>query len=136
MMLEIKELEEELRTKEEMFKVLKEKIDVLNALKTEKTFIDDHTGNERYLDAIVEFNSNYRELGIFHFNSNFCINKAYVGNDGKIHLSQCSIGPSINTRGSRALEDIIDEFNKENGKFGKQITKLYYPDGRVEVYEA
>ena len=135
MLLEINELEKEIKTKEEMLEVLKQKIEVLNALKNEKSFIDDHTGNERDLDAIVEFKSNYRELGIFHYNSNFCINKAYVGNDGKIHLSQYSIGPVIDTRGSRSLEDIIEEFNKENGKFGKQITKLYYPDGRIEVYD-
>lgn len=134
MLLEINELEKEIKTKEEMLIVLKEKIDVLNALKTEKTFIDDHTGNERDLDAIVEFNSNYRELGIFHFNSNFCINKAYVGNDGKIHLSQYSIGPTINTRGSRPLEYIIDEYNEQQNETFK-INKLYFPDGTVEIFE-
>ena len=136
MLLAVEELEKEIKTKEEMFRILKEKIDVLNALKDAETYIDDHTGKERNIDAIVELNSNYRDLGIFHFNSNFCINKAYVAEDGMIHLSGYSIGPSINTRGSRTMEDIIDDYNKENGKFGKQISKLYYPDGRVEIYEA
>lgn len=135
MLLAVEELEKELNTKEEMFRVLKEKIDVLNVLKNQKTYIDDHNNKERVIDAIVEFNSNYRELGIFHFNSNFCINKAYVGKDGKIHLSQCSIGPTINTRGSRPLEYIIDEYNNEQKNENFKISKLYFPDGTVEIFD-
>lgn len=93
-----------------------------------KTFINDHTGKEEKLEAIVELNSGYI-CPVAIYGGIWCLNKLYVGGqDEKIHLSRVSVGGNFGkckeeTDGSKEsfMESAIKYYN-ESGCFTKIIS--------------
>lgn len=73
----------------------------------EITYIDNHNGGEETLQGIIKYDG---QICPAYKDTYFSINPLYIGIDGKLHLSQASIGGVVDTRG-KSLRDAVLKFN-------------------------
>jgi hypothetical protein len=82
--------------------------DLLEVAFKAETFINDHNKGEEKFDGFVVLRNGH--VCLIHKNNLFCLNKLYIGKEGKIHLSASSVAGNMITI-NKTLEEAVNEYN-------------------------
>lgn len=86
--------------------------DIVYTLSVNQTIIDNHNDSEMIISGVVVLSHGF--VCPVLANKLFCLNYLYTSQrDGKIHLSQTSVGGNMDMRNGKSLGDAVDAYNKE-----------------------
>ena len=86
------------------------------------TIIDDNDDKEKEIYGLVQFRTDGDIAALLYVYSQ-CLNKVYIGKDGKLHLSKCNIGGTI-------YEMDVEKYNYSID--GDKISIIYFKEG-IEI---
>lgn len=106
--------------------------EVLEKFLQNNLLIDDHKGQQpKEAVALIEYNSKFKPLGAAFSYWYYCINQVYY-KDGRLHLSECSIGGNL--YGIPSKED-IEKYNESAVLGGGLIKRVWFHDGTILEFD-
>lgn len=103
--------------------------EVLDMFMKNNILIDNHTGKSIEAVALVEYNSNFKPLGVALSHWCYCINEAYIDDgDKKLHLSTCSIGGNLY---GTPTKEKVEKYNESAIFEGGKIKRVWFNDGSI-----
>lgn len=112
----------------------KDNQEVLELFLSNNMVVDDHKYQDpKEVYALVEFNSNHKGLGAALNHWCYCINEIYSGSDGKLHLSEFSIGGNLYGIPTREKVEAYNEAS--TGGPGRLIKRVWFYDGTVLEFD-
>jgi len=102
---------------------------IMEALQTDNMIANDHNKDLYKVEEIVLLSNGYIGALLADY-AMYCINKIYIGRDGKPRISQSSVGPVIESK----LDLLSGKFNWSQHKEYCPILKKWHINGTVETY--